>query len=538
MARMIPERIPSTVKSAAEREVFRLLSEALDDHFTVFHSVAWVLPNELGQARDGEADYVIAHQDRGVLLIEVKGGEIAFDGESRRWTTINQAGFVNEIDSPIEQARANFHKFMQFTSSSRPTMPFRYPGGYGVIFPDGVLDGGPLPPDIPRQIIVDADDIDRLANRISGMLHYWTGGKGTMPGERGIEALEGLLKRSLQIRTPLRAEIAREEEEFRTLTERQYQILTLLQNQPRALITGCSGSGKTFLAVEKGRRLAEQGIPTLLTCFNKGLAIWIRESIDPVPKCLRVQHFHELAYDLAKEAGLDAEWPEHLSGGEYFSEHLPSLMYEAVSESNPLFDAIIVDEGQDFREDWWIPLLESMRSPDEGIFYIFYDDQQCIYTEDARPPFDAPSYPLTENLRNTRAIHRVIAEHYRGEAHCRGPEGREPTFMTPKDQTAALQRELHRFLVEEGVDEREIVVLTPASARRSRWKSGQRLGTATLTWDDPPPDGQVLVSTIQSFKGLERSVVIVTELPGHADEKLQLVAFSRARSELIVMFEK
>ena len=55
-------------------------------------------------------------------------------------------------------------------------------------------------------------------------------------------------------------------------------MLDLLRRTRRAAIYGCAGSGKTTLAVEKARRLAEEGFCTLLTCYNKALGSVFTES--------------------------------------------------------------------------------------------------------------------------------------------------------------------------------------------------------------------------------------------------------------------
>ncbi|CAN5586761.1 hypothetical protein BH23CHL2_BH23CHL2_11200 [soil metagenome] len=181
-------------------------------------------------------------------------------------------------------------------------------------------------------------------------------------------------------------------------------------------------------------------------------------------------------------------------------------------------------------------LLELLRDPEEGIFYVFYDDQQAIYNRDQAYPFDIEPFELTENLRNTRAIHQHIARFYDDRVRSAGPEGRPPVIVQTDEPLAALGEQLHRLVGEGHVAVSNFVVLTPASEARSRWKTGQRAGRYTLTWQDPPPDGQVLVSTIHSFKGLESPVVILTEMDRYPDDhRLYLVACSRAKHELVVI---
>src|SRR4029078_7470148 len=60
-------------KSRAEGTVCAAVEERLADGWEVFHSVGWVSRDKEKGADDGEIDFVIAHPERGVLCLEVKG---------------------------------------------------------------------------------------------------------------------------------------------------------------------------------------------------------------------------------------------------------------------------------------------------------------------------------------------------------------------------------------------------------------------------------------------------------------------------------
>jgi superfamily I DNA/RNA helicase len=536
MARMCPERLPSTVESHAERELFAAFRNKVSDRRTVLAGVNWIYTNQRGQGRTAEADFVVLDPDHGMLVIEVKGGTVGHDAQSGRWYSISRGGHDNTIKDPVGQARRAFFDLHGQLQSEYATSRFRYQGGHGLAFTDGTVDGVVLPEEVPRAIIIDRSDLDNLDQRIDAMFRYWTSPNDPAPGNGGVDAAVGLLARSWELRTPLIFDIKREATEMRTLTEQQFRLLGSLDRNPRMLISGCAGSGKTFLAAEKARKLAERGIPTLLTCFNKALAGWLRERLSPLPEALHVQHFHEFAHEFVQSAGLDPEKPETMEFGYYFNIHLPALLMDAIEQTDMRFDAIVVDEGQDFLEDWWLSLLELLRDPDQGIFYVFYDDRQAIYNQDQDLPFESPLFELNENLRNTQAIHQHIAHFYDDRIVGAGPEGRPPVIVKTGDPITALGDQLTRLIRGGDLAVSDIVVLTPASESRSRWSTGQRAGRYRLTWQDPPPEGEVLVSTVHSFKGLESPVVILTEMDGYpADHQLQLVACSRAKHELVVI---
>src|SRR5687768_12578097 len=86
MARMIPEIPKDFHGSKGEERVFRAL-RSLNDDVTVIHSFRWLHP---GNARaltqrlgaQGEGDFVLIDPARGVLVMEVKGGDVwCQDGE-------------------------------------------------------------------------------------------------------------------------------------------------------------------------------------------------------------------------------------------------------------------------------------------------------------------------------------------------------------------------------------------------------------------------------------------------------------------------
>src|SRR5438128_2624084 len=70
---MIPPLPPEEPRS--ERRVHQALAGALDDRWTVLHSVGWQ-SERFGRPGDGEADFVLLSR-RGVIVLEVKGGAVS-----------------------------------------------------------------------------------------------------------------------------------------------------------------------------------------------------------------------------------------------------------------------------------------------------------------------------------------------------------------------------------------------------------------------------------------------------------------------------
>ncbi len=109
--------------------------------------------------QDGEADFVIAHPDRGVLVVEVKGGTIRRDGKSGRWMT-STSGITNGIADPVEQAKDSKYVLLDRLKLALD----RYIViGHAVAFPDVEIKSTFLGLALPRQIVLDATDLPQLA---------------------------------------------------------------------------------------------------------------------------------------------------------------------------------------------------------------------------------------------------------------------------------------------------------------------------------------------------------------------------------------
>ena len=70
----LPESVTNDAGREAERRVYEALADLLGPEHCVFYSVAWLTKAAGQAARDGEADFVVAHPEMGVLVLEVKGG--------------------------------------------------------------------------------------------------------------------------------------------------------------------------------------------------------------------------------------------------------------------------------------------------------------------------------------------------------------------------------------------------------------------------------------------------------------------------------
>jgi hypothetical protein len=118
MARKIRERPAESTESAAERRLFEWLRDDSGDDLVAFHHVAWLIPRAK-RPEQGEADFVLTHPHRGLLVLEVKGGSIGYDAAGGQWWTRGKSGDA-AIKDPFNQARRNSHSLRRLLERGRP----------------------------------------------------------------------------------------------------------------------------------------------------------------------------------------------------------------------------------------------------------------------------------------------------------------------------------------------------------------------------------------------------------------------------------
>lgn len=557
----------ATRGEAAEQLVVDRLRAVLPPDVLLLHGVHW-LARDHGRASKGEADVVIGDPDRGILVLEVKAGEIRRDTNGTWWAGPNRLE-----RPPFQQASDNRYALVR-KLQELPDWPagLRPIAGEAVALPDVDLETmrgrlGLLGLDAEQDLIADQstfvgdDDGQReLRSFVDSAFAFWSAKAGEHPpGRDAIELLRGTLYQPFEIRSMMRHEIEAGESQVVELTSGQYQLLNLLRGVRRAAIIGGAGTGKTMLAAEKARRLAREGFSTLLVCFNAPLARMLADETRDVASAtgrLTVATFHQLAQDLGREARVLGDRPDPITQT-WWDQTLPDALVEAGERLGPRFHAIVVDEGQDFAADWLLALEALSFGGREDVLYVFHDPAQAIYREDVIPQLGLQEFPIEQNCRNAQPIHDLVARFAEGglESVALRLEGRPPEFIEANDEAGtleALRKVLHRLRTEEGVKPWDIAVLTGAKLEESAvWRkrrfgnevlgnpsvddAGRHLGAAADATPDLPSDA-ILCETIRRFKGLERPVIVLVELnPDEKLERLFYVGASRARQHLVVI---
>ncbi len=555
MARMIPvEPANQDGLSNAERVLFDELRRQLPDDYIVFHGVRFLADRQRSYSTDREIDFLIVHPARTGVVAEVKGGGIRVDPETGVWASVDRHGTPHQIKNPFDQARTNMYDLIDELGHHPQTRGHRYAFNWQVMLPDvsGIRHQTGI--EAPDDTLLESTDLHALQTAIERAARPLP--KHQSLSNQAMRALINAIAPTVAAAPEgLGYHLLTSERKLIELTRTQAQLLDFLEQQPRAGIAGCCGSGKTMLALEKTRRLAEQGRRVLLTCFNANLADWLRTQLDLGGPSewgnVVCHHYHGLVRQLCAETGVEIppEPPEREAQRRYYTDIFPECLDQAIDRlpDDDRFDAVIADEGQDFGELWWWTLDSLLKEPKTGTFYIFYDNNQRIYGQSGDMPVPENPYPLNRNCRNTDQIHRMVRPFYQGDGafQAAGIEGREPEIVPigSGDGVDELRKVLHRLVNEERILERDITILSPVTSRGgSALEDGMKLGNFTLRRTiESPGEREIRLSTIHSFKGLESPVVIMTELDRLTGrdrtfrDGLLYVGLSRARSHLIVL---
>lgn len=529
----MPHTIPQTPRFAsnAEEAIWQRLNEQLSE-------ADLLIANQrvTDHDKDHEIDLVVAIDGAGIACLEVKGGEVWHDGESW-WQT--RSGRPPKRIAPVRQALEGCYALRDFVEADPRWTQGRRRWDHLVVFPHSQVPADFALPDCPRWKIIDRTQLDEVMPLVRRVLLQK---KTDLPylDSTGIEQLvvalggRGLPQRDVVARAIDNENVAD------ALTADQAVILRAIDALPRVEIRGGAGSGKTFLALEQARRLTRAGQRVALVCYSHGLASYLERITSAWNRKDRpsyVGEFHDLGIQWGAAAGPD-ESVRSEAASQFWEHELPQQMRDLADTLPPgkRFDSIIVDEAQDFADEWWPPLLASLRDQEKSGIYVFSDEAQRVFDRQGSPPVPLVPIVLDHNLRNTRQIASSFSSLVGQRMLLKGGEGPDVRFIpcTAEESLEAADDQID-VLLDDGWRPEDIALLTTGSRHPEqieRQAEGNKSYWATF-WDDD----QVFYGHVLGFKGLERRVIVLAlneSQPRDRSTERLYVGLSRARDQLVV----
>jgi hypothetical protein len=543
------------LQSRAEARFYAACRDQLPADVLVIYSAAWLYRDGRGRISEGEADFTIVSPTLGILVVEVKGGGVTFDPVTGLWHSVDRHERANLIKDPFKQAQKERHSLAdQITghTSWRQLGRGQFPLGHAVVFPD-IHDATPLlGPDRQRAFIGINADLADVPRWVARVMQFWQRPTDTALGGRGARVVEDVLCSPIDVRAVLRVAVEQAEERRIRLTAEQAKVLRTLGGRRRAVVSGGAGTGKTLLAVEKAKQLAAEGLRVLLLCYNRPLADSLTHGLRGIP-LITAQSFHQLCDQrarLASATGRDViqearnAYPSEAEQ-DYFDTQLPFALALSSEVLDERFDALVIDEAQDFSEEYWFGIEMLLRDQANGHLYIFIDENQTIYPRKGTLPVVDEPYPLTSNCRNTAPIHEAGYRFYKGEAvDVPDLHGLAVTWAAADQadaQADAVCRRVRQWVAAEGLEAHDVAILVAKRPKGYCYELLQpRLDTAGVRWANETHGvaGAVLLDTFSRFKGLEAQAIVLWLGDEVIDEEAWetvYVGVTRAKSLLAVV---
>lgn len=512
-------------ESDAERVVWQALREQLPDDAVLWSNMA--LSDRKG---DCEADLVVLWPGVGIATVEVKGGRItrAADGS---WVQVHQDGRRSPID-PVRQAKRSRYALRDFIRQHSSVHDVRMT--HLVAFPFTFVDDDFAAPECPRWMILDSTDVTALAaHKVESALRD-VEGAAVAHHEHIDEIIRCLTARPGPQRELLGA-LAEREHAVEKLTGQQSALLRQLASNPRILVRGGAGTGKSFLAVDQARRLSREGQRVAFVCYSRGLASFVQRRFASLPKVDRpayVGSFHNLGVQWGVK-------PLERFGPQYWEVEVPIEMLALAAHltESDRFDAIVVDEAQDFADSWWPALVAGLRDPASGGLTIFLDEGQRIFGRQGALPENLVTVSLDENLRNTKQIAQAFGSLAPEQMRYLGGNGR-PVQLIPcsTDNAISTADDVVVALMDAGWPPESIALLTTGSRHPVQIARVLSEGTSGY-WESFWDDTDAFFGSVLGFKGLERPAVVLA-INGFRESararEMLYVGMSRARDLLVV----
>jgi hypothetical protein len=512
MAKMIPDLFPENIENDAERYFYEKAKQ-LPDKYTVFYSYKFSLDED----RDDpyglrEADFVIVLPQFGFVVVEVKQGHIQYYNGA--WQEHKNGRYQELSKNPLEQARTAMFSILNRYRKANQQQEYPLRCRYALCFPESTQKVGMYPEDLNENSCWISSDVDNLEKSIEKLLPK-------IDQHTQADATKILITRVLAPTFKVFSSMDDQLETFNQhsqiiLTEEQERIIEETEEDHRKIFFGAAGTGKTFIAMKKAQDLADQGKRVFLTCFNKHLVqLFNKHCVNHLIKRL---NFHDFSIHVLKENGYIVEEPmDPQERSTFYEETVPFMVSELFSliPEEGKFDAIIVDEGQDFKGEWFLCLEDMMKK--EGHFYIFADRHQNLFGHglDTLKDFQMSKHKLTTNLRNSEKINAWISSlipdsklRYRLYG---GPEVEYFPWKEQEDELRLIEKELTK-LISQGLSPHRITILSPNRKQNSSLQQVDKIGSWNIVDMRDSQDYGISFSTIRAFKGLESDVVFLIGL--------------------------
>ena len=259
--------------------------------------------------------------------------------------------------------------------------------GAAVIFPFYALGDDIKISDREKNITIDCKDINHLFNRIKKLFRMWSG---TSYGRRFYSpshhnAFLELIRERVAIAAAAGALVRFKENQLGVINRVQDNFVYFLKNVRQFYIRGGAGTGKTWIAMKMAKEESSDGEKRVLfLCQSPHLANYVSTMIG----------------DTVTVLDTNTLFSKVISNFNEFQAPLYQGISQGLKLNIELFDAIFVDEAQDFTVEWATLVRKLLSDSIESRLGVFYDDVQILREDSFGEGFGINSKPflLRENI--------------------------------------------------------------------------------------------------------------------------------------------
>lgn len=521
-----PDR--SVIKSlkGGEKSFVQVLADGLSDSWFIFTRQDLWAPN-----RPYEIDVLVMHEKYGFLAMEVKDGPVRIqEGEWYR----REKHFD---PSPVRQAQNAALAFRDYLRKNSVSLGHvQIP--HAVVLPDVLSLEGTLPPSCTEDMLFLNPRYENIESVITNCI-YASGKKHPLSHDQVQEFYRVVLP-TVEFKWDPDARRRYSNEAMARISDEQIRALRSLDINDRVLVSGVAGSGKTRLALLWAHQSARAGRKTLLSCYNDPLGRYLQSVSSPY-ETLTVGPFLRT---VSQFPGIPLlEEPEDPKDRDHFwNVEVINHLYEYAEQSEVKFDTIVLDERQDFNDEW-MEIIEKLLVDENSKILCVADPNQDLYDRGFFMPEGGSPWALAElriNCRNTREIAEFVRNFGGGIPASASPEGDPVKISTVNDEAEFIESVLtavRRAYVAQGSNAAEVVVITGTAAERNLFYNLQSAEFKFCKWEDRS-EQLVACETVKRAKGIEASHVILATLDDGIRDNEIYVGASRARTDLVIIGPK
>jgi hypothetical protein len=512
----------------------------------------------------GELDFLVLAPNEGFFCIEVKHGGISRKNGDWCFTDGNQKTTIKKT-GPFAQQNVTMNSIRKYILNKikhKKELSDRFSKllwGTGVAFTSmkEFIDFGPE--GHSWQVLSNLGlglPIGSYISTLSKGTHnessgkYWYDIYKSRPTKKDCEDLVKILRGDFEINYSEINKINDIETLIEEYTKEQFALLDFVNYNQRCLIKGFAGTGKTLMALEIAERKIQENLNVGLFCFNNQLGNKLSISLQSQSKNQdKIKFAGTLhSYISKKTDSIPPNDPNNLE--KYYTEDLPIeflICNENISDEDKI-DVLIIDEAQDLITPYYIEVFDSILKGGikNGNWIMFGDfSNQAIYLNNPDQLFELlnskANYtkfpPLKINCRNTKKIasqNTLLTGSEIPEFTSRNPDGKT-VICNYRTKTAQLKviEDILIDIFKREIPMDKVTLLSPKRIENSI------IGDFTPVLEFIKKGVQT--STIQGYKGLENTIIILfdfDEITSEDMQRLMYVGISRARQELYLVLDK